>query len=221
MAVTHKSLTASWISAVLITAPGFRIREPTATTTLSVFWAVPSAGAWSVLRILFGNDDRLDVSPATERWRVERPQNFARKRYPLHVLAATGRWRVECPQNSAQKRRPSRCILGVWSVLRILLANDDFRSVFLCGTVRWRVKQSWLATQDVRCGNDIGPPKIMALELSSGLTVCVLKQVCPTCNNLQKEPLLRFWVVICTSMYSRQVGALRWPEQFTATTYNR
>ena len=46
------------------------------------------------------------------------------------------------------------------------------------------------------------------LLLKIRVRTCVLKQFCPAYNNLQKESLLRFWVV-CTSMYSKQVGALR------------
>ena len=43
--------------------------------TFSLFAACGSAGAWSVLRILFGINDLLVVFGVRERWRVESPTN--------------------------------------------------------------------------------------------------------------------------------------------------
>ena len=60
-----------------------------------------SAGAWSVLGMLYANDDPLDFLGASEHWHVEHPQNFLPCRH-----AGAGRRASDDPLNvmtTAQK----------------------------------------------------------------------------------------------------------------------
>ena len=45
-------------------------------TPTSLFWVGGSAGAWSVLRILFGIDGPLAALVGWEHWRKEPPENL-------------------------------------------------------------------------------------------------------------------------------------------------
>ena len=65
-------------SALAAARANFRVGRP----TVSLFSACGSAGAWSVLRILFGIDDLLSVLGRWQRWRVERLENFAWNQRP-------------------------------------------------------------------------------------------------------------------------------------------
>ena len=84
-----------------------RVQE---STTLSLFLAGDDAGAWSVLKILFGIDDPRVILVGWRRWRLERPQN-------------SRSWRPSCGF-----RRVAGA--GEWSVPRIVVVIDHLLAVF-------------------------------------------------------------------------------------------
>ena len=57
---------------------------------LLLFPARRDAVAWSVLEILGVSGDTLVVLGVSERWPVERPENFGRKWRPSHCFRRVG-----------------------------------------------------------------------------------------------------------------------------------
>ena len=80
------------------------------------FWAGGSAGAWSVLRLLFGIND------------------------PLLVFGGWRRWREFFSESTAFSWSSAGGGAGAWNVLRILLGIDDHLVVF-GGCWRWSVER--------------------------------------------------------------------------------
>ena len=107
-----------------------------------MFWARGSAGAWSVLRILFGIDGRLAVFGMGALARGASCELIGLGiNGLLAIFESWERWRVEGPKNLFEiDARLAVLSAGAWSILRVLLGIHDLLAVF-GGWERWRVER--------------------------------------------------------------------------------